>query len=152
MIRLLMLIVLAVAMLPGAALAQGNSPDSPPGRGNRPDNPPGLDNRPDPPSAPSSRPDDPPGLDNRPDADRSPDRGNASSAQDRAMEAVQTGRAVPLARVLSQAQGATGGDLIDTRLVTVQGFLLYELRMLLPDGTVDTLYYYAGTGNPVTMN
>ncbi len=42
-----------------------------------------------------------------------------------------------------------GGSLIDTRLLTVEGFLLYELKILLPDGTLDTLYYYAHTGNPV---
>lgn len=147
--RFLILIVLAIALLPGAASAQGrsqsNAPDSPPGQENRPDTPPGLEDR-DPPPGQENRPDSPPGQDNRPDSPP----GQNNSTQDRALEAVQAGRAVPLDRVLSQAQSTTGGDLIDTRLTTVEGFLLYELRMLLPDGTVDRLYYYASTGNPVT--
>lgn len=71
------------------------------------------------------------------------------SAQDRATRAVRTGQAVPLDRVLEPALEQNGGTLIDTRLFTVDGFLLYELKILLPDGTLDTLYYYAQTGNPV---
>ncbi|UYQ73598.1 hypothetical protein OF122_07540 [Pelagibacterium flavum] len=75
--------------------------------------------------------------------------GSAQSAQDRAAQAVRTGQAVPLDRVLRPALEQHGGSLIDTRLLTVEGFLLYELKILLPDGTLDTLYYYAHTGNPV---
>lgn len=160
--RLLILTVLTAALLPGAAWAQGqsqgNAPDSPPGQENRPDDPPGLQDRDDPPPGMDNRPDTPPGLDDDPEpgsgASPSPSGGSAPAQgvaeEDRALEAVRTGRAVPLDRVLSKAQSATGGDLIDTRLLTVEGFLLYELRMLLPDGTVDRLYYYASTGNPVT--
>lgn len=68
------------------------------------------------------------------------------------MEAVRSGRAVRLDRVLDQAIEQTGGELIDTRLVSVEDVLIYELKMLRPDGTVELLYYYARTGNPVTMN
>ena len=73
----------------------------------------------------------------------------APSSQERATDAVNSGRAVSLDRVLRPAQEQTGGTLIDTQLLSVDGFLLYELKMLLPDGTLDTLYYYAQTGNPV---
>jgi hypothetical protein len=183
--------LIAIALLPGAALAQGqsnsNRPDSPPGQenrpntssgqGNRPDSPPGQSNRPDNPPGQAdrseespgrgNRPETPPGLDDAQDERPSPSSNGGgrspagplaepgapnASAADQALEAVESGRAVPLDRVLNQARSATGGDLIDTQLMTVQGFLLYELRMLLPDGRVERMYYYANTGNPVTMN
>src|SRR5690554_280610 len=76
--------------------------------------------------------------------------GNSSqSSQDRAAQAVSGGQAVPLDRVLRPALEDKGGTLIDTGLFTVDGFLLYELKILRPDGTLETLYYYARTGNPV---
>lgn len=157
--RYLISAALAVALMPGVAMAQGraaeNAPDTPAGQDNRPDTPPGLEDRNDPPGI-DNRPDTPGGQGSRPGS--GPENPNAgetppgpgSSNEDSALEAVRSGRAVPFDRVLSQAQSATGGELIDTRLLTVGGFLLYELRMLRPDGTVDRLYYYASTGNRVT--
>ena len=165
--RFLIPTVLAAALLPGAVMAQGrsqgNAPETPPGAENRPEIERDVEDRVELPSGNGNRPDTPPGLENRgesgpgapsPNLEDLLPGGNPpaqdTSEEDQALEAVQAGRAVPFDRVLSQAQSATGGDLIDTRLMTVDGFLLYELRMLQPDGTVDRLYYYASTGNRVT--
>ncbi|WP_196258111.1 PepSY domain-containing protein [Pelagibacterium limicola] len=77
-----------------------------------------------------------------------PQAGNPNQ-KDLALEAVQTGRAVSFGVVLDQARKTARGDFIDGRLVTVEGVLLYQVLMLLEDGTLEYLYYYANTGNPV---
>lgn len=143
-------LVAVFVLMPTMASAQGNSmhPDA-----GRPDNP-GLETA-------NSGPANPVGSENagRPGSGQGSNSasGNAAaggpgpvqSTQDRATQAVRTGQAVPLDRVLRPALEQTGGSLIDTQLFVVDGFLLYELKILLPDGMLDTLYYYARTGNPV---
>ena len=66
-----------------------------------------------------------------------------------ALEAVQSGRAVPLQTILPDLQSRTGGQMIDARLVSVQGFLLYAIKVLTPEGRVEVKYYYAQSGLPV---
>lgn len=157
------LIIATVALTPVMASAQGNSERLLPARPDSSDTTGGSGNNAGPGnSGNSARPDAAgrpgsagPSTDRQDNGLHSPQGGQASAAgaepssQEYAAQAVSSGRAVPLDRVLGPAQDQTGGTLIDTRLLTVDGFLLYELKMLRADGTLDTLYYYAQTGNPV---
>lgn len=72
------------------------------------------------------------------------------SEQDAALDAVKDGRALPLETILGVAKSATPGEVLDARLVTVNGFLLYELKILAPNGySVSKAYYYARSGKQV---
>jgi uncharacterized membrane protein YkoI len=44
------------------------------------------------------------------------------------------------------------GEIIDAQLVTANGFLLYEVKVLSTEGRVSTKYYYARTGRQVEVN
>lgn len=63
-----------------------------------------------------------------------------------ALAAVRSQRALPLEQILETANEDHDGRLIDARLITVGNFLLYELKLLEPNGDVETLYYYARSG------
>ena len=68
-----------------------------------------------------------------------------------ALEAVQSGRAVPLETVLPDVRATSGGEVIDAELVTVNGFLLYAIKVLTPAGRVSVQYYYANSGRRVEV-
>lgn len=71
------------------------------------------------------------------------------SDQDSALTAVRQRRALPLEQIAEAVGTEHDGRIIDARLMTVHGFLLYELKVLKPTGTVSQLYYYASSGLPV---
>ncbi|WP_155889337.1 PepSY domain-containing protein [Cucumibacter marinus] len=74
---------------------------------------------------------------------------NAELDLEQALKAVEDERALPLGRVLSIARNYTSGRIIDVHLVTVDSFLLYELKSLENDGEVSLWYFYASSGAPV---
>jgi hypothetical protein len=69
--------------------------------------------------------------------------------QDAALEAVRAARALPLDEIIARANLFYGVQVIDARLITLRGFLLYELKVLEPTGDVVELYFYARSGEPV---
>jgi hypothetical protein len=71
------------------------------------------------------------------------------SPQDMALEAVRSDRALPLEQIVARAQQLSDGQVIDARLITVRGFLLYELKVLEATGDVVDLYFYARSGEVV---
>jgi hypothetical protein len=76
-----------------------------------------------------------------------PPAGAITSEQDAALNAVQDGRAIPLEEILETAKTVTPGEVLDAHLVRVNGFLLYELKILAPNGySVRKEYYYARSG------
>jgi uncharacterized membrane protein YkoI len=75
--------------------------------------------------------------------------GETLSPQDSALEAVRTDRALPLDQIIARAGEITEGEVIDAQLITVRGFLIYELKVLEPTGDVVDLYFYARTGRAV---
>lgn len=70
-------------------------------------------------------------------------------SQDDALAAVANRRAVPLEQIMVAAARLTDGEIIDAQLVTVRGFLLYELKVLETTGDVVELYFYARSGQVV---
>lgn len=71
------------------------------------------------------------------------------SPQDMALDAVRAERALPLEQIIARAGEVTSGAVIDTRLFTLRGFLLYELKVLEENGDVVDLYFYARSGERV---
>ena len=69
--------------------------------------------------------------------------------QDVALEAVRTRRALPLEQIVARAQQLSDGQVIDARLISLRGFLLYELKVLETTGDVVDLYFYARSGEVV---
>jgi uncharacterized membrane protein YkoI len=63
----------------------------------------------------------------------------------------QEGVTVKLETIYDSVHASAKGEIIDAQLVTVQGFLLYEIKLLQDDGLVRSVYYYAKSGKPVTM-
>jgi uncharacterized membrane protein YkoI len=70
-------------------------------------------------------------------------------AGEEALEAVESGRALPLATMIRKAEAATAARVIDAQLTTIDGFLLYRLTMLDQHGRVWRSNWYARTGNIV---
>jgi hypothetical protein len=68
---------------------------------------------------------------------------------DVALEAVRSQRALPLEQIVARAQQFSDGQVIDARLISVRGFLLYELKVLETTGDVVDLYFYARSGEVV---
>jgi len=62
---------------------------------------------------------------------------------------VRTRRALPLADILATAGPSVANELIDARLVTIRGFLVYEVKSMTGDGRVSLSYYYARSGRKV---
>ena len=77
-----------------------------------------------------------------------PGSNETTSDQDEALKAVEDARALPLETISQRVHETNAGEIVDARLLTVDGFLLYEVKVL--DGEqLDVLYYYARTGNRV---
>lgn len=66
-----------------------------------------------------------------------------------ALRAVQSGEAVPLARIAEELRKADAGEVIAAQLVQSGEFLLYQLKVLSPNGRVTTQFYYARSGQPM---
>jgi hypothetical protein len=69
--------------------------------------------------------------------------------QEAASQAVQDRKALPLAEVISRSKQYAQGDVLDARLISYRGFLLYELKILAAKGDISNLYFYAQSGKIV---
>lgn len=67
-----------------------------------------------------------------------------------ALDAKRTGRAVPLEDILGRLGPEKANEVIDAELITVDGFLLYAVKVL-SGGVVSTQYFYAQSGLPVDV-
>ena len=65
---------------------------------------------------------------------------------DRARRALEEGRILPLGQILTRAEIAYPGQLIEAELEDERGKLVYELKVLAKDGRLLKLYYDAATG------
>jgi uncharacterized membrane protein YkoI len=61
----------------------------------------------------------------------------------------QEGITVKLETIYDNVHASAKGEIIDAQLITVRGFLLYEIKLLQDDGLVRNVYYYAKSGKPV---
>ena len=74
----------------------------------------------------------------------------ADDDQERALSAREAGRALPLARILERANRDMPGQVLGVELEDEDGRVIYEVKVLGPDGRVRTLAYDAATGERVT--
>lgn len=72
--------------------------------------------------------------------------------QNAALQAVRSGRALPLEDIMRRARSLTDGEIIDAQLVSLQDVLLYELKVLGKSGDVSELYFFAQTGEFLDLN
>ena len=77
--------------------------------------------------------------------------GPAIDEADLAKQAVDKHEALPLAKIIKIAEEQTTGRVIDARLVRVSTTLLYQLTFLDDTGRSWRAYFYARSGNPVTI-
>lgn len=70
---------------------------------------------------------------------------------ERARAARARGEVLPLAQVLSRVELDFGGRVIEVELERDDGELLYELKLLLPDGRLIELEFDARTGELVKL-
>jgi uncharacterized membrane protein YkoI len=69
-------------------------------------------------------------------------------SQKEARSAVQSGQAVSLSRMVKGIQQATGGEILPTpQLCDAGGRLVYRVKVLRPDGQVETLTVDAASGS-----
>jgi hypothetical protein len=77
--------------------------------------------------------------------------GGASSDQNIALHAVQSGAALPLDDIIPGARQRWGGRVIDATLIRIKGTLLYRLTMISDQGVSRRVYYDARSGTPVEV-
>ncbi len=70
----------------------------------------------------------------------------AGEDQDAARRAVEEGRSLPLSAIVSHAAEACPGQLIEAELEDKGDRMVYELKILTPDGRLVTLFYDARSG------
>ena len=85
-------------------------------------------------------------------ADGASDIVGAPLGQDDALQAVRSGRALPLEDIMQRAQSRTDGEIIDAQLVSLQDVLLYEIKVLGKSGDVTDLYFFTQTGEYLDLN
>jgi uncharacterized membrane protein YkoI len=85
-------------------------------------------------------------------SDPQPEKEHLDAGQSEAFDAVTEGRAMPLEDILNLADREEIGEVLDADLITVQGMLLYELRVIDANGAVSEVYYYAKSGVRVETN
>ncbi|MBR9970971.1 PepSY domain-containing protein [Magnetospirillum sp. J10] len=68
------------------------------------------------------------------------------SDHDRARRAVEDGRILPLREILTRAETAYPGQLIEAELEDDHGKLIYEIKLLTKDGRLMKLIYDAASG------
>lgn len=76
-------------------------------------------------------------------------RADEDDDQERARSAREAGRALPLASILDRVRQSTPGVVLGVELEEEGGRVLYEVKVLRPDGRVRLLAYDAATGRPV---
>lgn len=72
--------------------------------------------------------------------------GTIHYSPDYARDVVNAGRAVSLASLMPELQARSEGSVIDAELLSVQGILIYSVKVLRTDGRVTQEYYYAQSG------
>ncbi|MBC7908052.1 MAG: PepSY domain-containing protein [Rhodospirillaceae bacterium] len=65
---------------------------------------------------------------------------------DRARRAVQAGEVLPLRTILDKAAAQFPGDLIEAELEDERGQMVYEIKLISPEGNVIKLHYDARDG------
>jgi len=76
----------------------------------------------------------------------------AKADKDLALEAVRAEDAVPLQQILHSVRQSTTDKVIDAQLFAVDGVLVYEVKVLAPDGRVSVYHYYAGSGRQFSLH
>ena len=76
-------------------------------------------------------------------------RADEADDQERARSAREAGRALPLASILDRVRQSTPGVVLGVELEEEGGRVLYEVKVLRPDGRVRLLAYDAATGKRV---
>lgn len=77
--------------------------------------------------------------------------GQTAIEQQQALDAVKEKRALPLEQIVARAHKQSDGEVLDAKLVSIRGFLLYQLKILAADGDITELYFYAQSGNMVRI-
>ncbi len=68
---------------------------------------------------------------------------------DRVRRAVEAGQVLPLKTILDRAEKEQPGQLLEAELEHEHGRLVYELKLLTPEGRVVELLFDAATGEPL---
>lgn len=68
---------------------------------------------------------------------------------DRARRAVEAGEIKPLREILTAAESAYGGQLVEAELERRGGRMVYELKLLTVEGRLLKVYYDARSGLPL---
>ena len=68
------------------------------------------------------------------------------SEQDEALDAVRGEKALPLDQIIAAARHVTQGEIVNAELETVDGTLLYKLKVLEETGDVREFYFQAQSG------
>src|SRR3954469_1172168 len=76
-------------------------------------------------------------------------RADEDDDQERARSGREAGRALPLASILDRVRQSTPGVVLGVELEDEGGRVLYEVKVLRPDGRVRLLAYDAATGKRV---
>ncbi|AWB07952.1 hypothetical protein A6A40_23200 (plasmid) [Azospirillum humicireducens] len=71
---------------------------------------------------------------------------SAGDDHDRAREALQAGRILPLERIVESAKARFGGEILDVELEDENAGFHYELKLIAGDGRILKLEYDAATG------
>jgi uncharacterized membrane protein YkoI len=71
---------------------------------------------------------------------------SAGEDHDRARDALQAGRILPLERIVESAKQQFGGDVLDVELEEEEAGFHYELKVMAADGRILKLKYDAATG------
>jgi uncharacterized membrane protein YkoI len=71
----------------------------------------------------------------------------AGSDHDRARQAVQSGRIVPLTKILDRVAADFPGEVIEAELEDDHSRPIYEIKLITPQGRVLKLIYDAGDGS-----
>lgn len=77
---------------------------------------------------------------------------NKQSDEDFVLEAVVGAEAVPFESILERLRQITTARVIDARLYAVRDILVYEVKVLGPDGLLRRFYYDAKTGSQLGLN
>lgn len=75
-----------------------------------------------------------------------PGQVRADADHDRAREALQAGRILPLERIVESAKREFGGEVLDVELEDEDAGFRYELKLIAADGRVLKLEYDAASG------
>lgn len=74
---------------------------------------------------------------------------HAGEDHERVRAAREAGRILPLAELLARVLPGQPGEVLEVELEEEHGRLVYEIKLLRPDGRLVELYYDAASGAPV---